>query len=105
MMIISYWLADTSTLLVLLEHTSEAGVLLNNNVPAVTLATLFHRMTQASRLSRPGILNETANTLTNAATQEFRVLTGNMIVADKLQTGERPESRCANKHMPTLECL
>lgn len=46
MMIISYWLADASTLLVLLKHTLEAGVLLNNNVPAVTLATLFHRMTQ-----------------------------------------------------------
>ncbi|KAH0659968.1 hypothetical protein KY290_029519 [Solanum tuberosum] len=48
MMIISYWLADTSTLLVLLKHTLEAGVLLNNNVPAVTLATLFHRMTQGT---------------------------------------------------------
>lgn len=46
MMIISYWLADTSTLLVLLEHTLQAGVLLNNNVQAVTLATLFHRMTR-----------------------------------------------------------
>ncbi|XP_059300849.1 myosin-11-like isoform X2 [Lycium ferocissimum] len=44
--ILAYWLADISTPLVLLEHTLKAGVLLGNTSQAVTLATVFHRMTQ-----------------------------------------------------------